>query len=97
MITCSDCGFSYGEHEACCPKCGNPTDQSSQRTDLSNCPNCGAPINQGASCYYCGSAYPKPAPRPQPVCQPPQQSDDGLGTAVAALAIGAFVGGILSD
>lgn len=97
MITCSDCGFSYGDHEACCPKCGNPTANSARRTDLSNCPNCGAPINGGVSCAYCGSAYPKPAPRPQPVYQrPQQQNDDGLST-VAALAIGAIVGGILSD
>lgn len=97
MVTCTDCGFTYGEHEACCPKCGNPTHRSNVRTDISNCPCCGAPVTGSEACDYCGAMYPKPVvyQQPRPV-QQPQKQDDTLNV-VAAVALGAIVGGIFSD
>ena len=73
-----------------CPECGKEV--SSKAT---NCPNCGAPVGGGASCEYCGSAYPRIVQQgPQQVIINNQQDNT---SAVVGAFLGGLVGGALSE
>lgn len=62
MITCKECGCTYDERRATCPKCGNPTKNSIIVTDKATCPCCGAEGEkvQGYNfvCEFCGTLFP---------------------------------------
>lgn len=89
MITsCPECGYPYDDSKPYCPECGYPTSstQPASKVTITNCPNCGAPVGAGASCEYCGSAYPR-------ILQ--QNSQNGMANDNANTALSAFLGGLV--
>ena len=97
QITCPECGCPYDASSPYCPECGYPTEatQPAGQVTITKCPNCGAPVGSGASCEYCGSAYPRIVQQgPQQVIINNQQDNT---SAVVGAFLGGLVGGALSD